>query len=241
MSLTVRYFFCLLCCGVSAAQAQDSAAVDAKLKYLYFPQAPLRPWTVGVGISATTMPYEITEELHYRIPALEVQALRRIGGDFSLFGRASLQGIQNYFSVGPRWSGRLNKRVSLALGNDVAYWFGFVNVQGFRTQATGIQNFPNVSVGIRLKRRVLFTVRAEQVMTLDISPKAGGIKIHDNYKLFSGSAFTVMLEQPFYGRNKHMALGFRALYTSFFWQTWSAFSTFDRNFFYPQLVACLIL
>jgi hypothetical protein len=240
MSLTVRFLF-LLCLFAGSTRAQDSTAVDAKLKFLYFPQVPTRPWTVGVGISATTMPYEITEELHYRIPALEVQALRRINGSFSLAGRASLQGIQNYFSLGPRWSQRVNKRVSLALGDDVAFWFGYVNVQGFRTRATGFQNFPNASIGIRLKSQVLFTVRAEQVMTLDISPRAADIKIHDNYKLFSGSAFTVMLEQPFYGKNKRMALGFRALYTSFFWQTWSAFSTFDRNFFYPQLIVCLIL
>ncbi|TCJ12617.1 hypothetical protein EPD60_15230 [Flaviaesturariibacter flavus] len=240
MSLTVR-LLSLLSLFPLLAGAQDTAAVDARLKFLYFPQAPARAWTVGVGVSATTMPYEITEELHYRIPALEVQALRKIGADFSLFGRASLQAVQNYVSLGPRWSRRLTKRTSLSLGDDVAFWFGAVNVQGFRTKATGVQNFPNATVGIRMKKQVLLSLRAEQVMTLDVSPRAGDIKIYDNYKLFSGAAFTVMLEQPFYGRNKRMALGFRALYTSFFWQTWTAFSTFDRNFFYPQLIACLIL
>jgi hypothetical protein len=240
MSLTVRLTICLFFVA-AAASAQDTAAVDRKLKFLYFPQAPTRAWTVGVGVSATTMPYEITEELHYRIPALEVQALRRIGAGFSLAGRASLQGIQNYFSLGPRWSKRITKRTSISIGDDVAFWFGSVNVQGFKTSATGMQNFPNASIGFRFKKQVLLTVRAEQIMTLGISPKAGDIKISEKYNLMSGSAYTVMLEQPFYGKNKRLALGFRAMYTSFFWQTWSAFARFDRNFFYPQLIACLIL
>ncbi|GAB4091429.1 hypothetical protein GCM10028786_03550 [Flaviaesturariibacter terrae] len=222
------------------AQAHFDSTVRHQLKFLYFPLAPQRNWTVGVGATATTMPYEITEELHYRIPALEVAALRRLGNKLSLYGRGSLQGFQNYFSVGPRLSFPLTRRVSAAVGNDIAFWFGFNNFQGFKTHATGWQNFPSLSVGYRFNKQVLLTVRAESIMTLDVRPVAGTIKIVSQFQTFSGSAYTVMLEQPFYGK-KRMALGFRAAYTSFFWQTWSAFSTHDRNFFYPQLIACLTL
>src|SRR5689334_12403258 len=80
----------------------DSAS--RHLKYIYFPKAPQRKWTVGMGITTTTMPYEITEEIHYSIPALEVAVLRRLGNKVSLYGRGSLQGFQNLFSVGPRVS-----------------------------------------------------------------------------------------------------------------------------------------
>ncbi|RYY87360.1 MAG: hypothetical protein EOO15_12095 [Chitinophagaceae bacterium] len=209
-----------------------------RLRFLYFPLSPKRAWTVGVGVTATTMPYEITEELHYQIPALEVSVLRRVGNRGALYGRASIQGFQNLISIGPRVSFPLTSRMSLGLGDDVAFWFGFNNFEGFKTQATGWQNFPNLTVGYRFNKQVLLSVRAEMIMTIDIRPKAGDIKINSQYNTFSGSAYTVMLEQPFYGR-KRMALGLRAAYTSFFWQTWSAFSTYERNFFYPQLIACV--
>ncbi|GAA4323650.1 hypothetical protein [Flaviaesturariibacter amylovorans] len=231
----------LLLAALSGAQALAQDTLPHDLKYITFPLAPQRPWTVGVGITATTMPYEVTEEFHYQVPAVEVQALRRLGAGFSLQGRASLQVFQNYFSIGPRWSARITDRISAGVGNDVAFWFGSVNVEGFRTRATGWQNFPNVSVGYRFGRQVLLTLRAESIMTLDISPRAGDIKIRDDYRLFSGSAYTLLLEQPFYGRNKRLALGLRGIYTSSFWQTWSIFSALDRNYFYPQFIACLIL
>ncbi|RYY97575.1 MAG: hypothetical protein EOO11_10495, partial [Chitinophagaceae bacterium] len=169
-------------------RAQDSLPPD--LKYVYFPLAPQRPWTVAAGITATTMPYEITEELHYRIPALEVHALRRLGGGFALDARASIQVLQNYISLGPRYSGRLTDRISFSLGNDVAFWFGRVNREGFKTSATGIQNFPNAALGYRFNRSVLLTLRAESIMTLSINPRAGDIKIRDNFERFSGSAYT---------------------------------------------------
>ena len=223
----------------NSSRAQDTLPSD--LRHLYFPLHPQRPWTYAVGITATTMPYEITEELHYRIPALEFQALRSVGKNLSLHGRASVQGFQNYFSVGPRWNARLSNRVSVGLGDDVAFWFGFVNIEGFKTRGTGWQNFPHASIGYRFNRQVLLTLRAEQIMNLGVSPYAGDIKINGNYHLFSGSTYTLMLEQPFYGRNKRLAIGLRGMYTSFFWQTWSAFSTVDRNYFYPQLIVCLIL
>ncbi|RYD98313.1 MAG: hypothetical protein EOP50_05050 [Sphingobacteriales bacterium] len=208
------------------------------MRFIYFPAHPQRAWTMALGVTATTMPYEVTEELHYRIPALEISVLRRLPGNFSLYGRASVQGFQNYIAIGPRWSVPVTKRTSIGLSDETAFWFGFNNFEGFKTSATGLQNFPALSAGIRFKKQVLLTLRAEAILTLGVNSHAGDIKIASRYKTGSGSAYTVMLEQPFYGK-KRMALGFRAAYTSFFWQTWSAFSTYDRNFFYPQLIACI--
>jgi hypothetical protein len=238
-----RLRFLLFCVVfVPGTEAMSQSGKDStngrKLHFIYFPQTPNRKWTFGMGITATTLPYEITEELHYRIPALEFVALHRINKHFSALGRASMQGFQNYFSVGPRWSQQLSSKVWLSVGDDAAFWFGFNNFEGFKTNASGWQNFPNISGGYHFNKQVLLTVKAEAILTLGVNSQAGDIKIKSNFKTLSGSAFTVMMEQPFYGK-KRMALGFRATYTSFFWQTWSAFSTYDRNFFYPQLIACL--
>jgi len=220
------------------SRAQDSLLHD--LRFLHFPLSPKRAWTWGAGLTATAMPYEVAEEFRYRIPAFELRGLARINQKIALETRASLQGFQNLLSIGPRLNFRLTDRMSVAAGNNIAWWFGFVNVQGFRTRGHGLQNFPYLSAGYRFNRQVLLSVHAESIMTLGSWPRAGDIRIHDQRRLFSGSAYTLMLEQPFAGR-KRLALGFRAQYTSFFWQTWSIFPVFERNYFYPQLITCLIL
>jgi hypothetical protein len=77
-------------------------------------------------------------------------------------------------------------------------------------------------------------------MNLGINTYAGDTKVTTDYRLFSGSAYSVVLEQPFYGK-KSLSLGFRAMYTNFFWQTWTLFEPYDRNLFFPQIIIGLIL
>jgi len=224
------------CCLSSSAQ---DIPIDGQ-KYTQFPHPLQRRSITSIGITATTMPYEITEELHYRIPAVDVHLLRRISRHWHADFRAGIQGLQNHFTVGPHWSKKISHRTSLSLGNDIGYWFAFLNVEGFRTHANGWQNYPSATIGYRFNKRILVSFRAEAMMTLDINTFAGDIPVTHNYQLFSGSSYTLALEQPFYG-HKSLTLGFRAIYTKFFWQTWSAFSNFDRDFFYPQLIVGLIL
>ena len=217
---------------------QDSAM--ARQKFIYFPHSLQHKWTTSIGLTGTTMPYEITEELHYRIPAGDFHVLRKLSDQWSLDGRINFQIVQNIVSLGPHWATPLTDRLSLGVADDIGYWIGFINVEGFKTKGRGWQNYPSVSLGYRFNKGVLLTVKADAIMTMGIKTYAGHIPVTTNYDLFSGSSYTVMLEQPFYGQ-KHLSLGFRAIYTNFFWQTWTAFTNFDRNFFYPQIIVGLIL
>ncbi|HEU0065576.1 MAG TPA: hypothetical protein VFQ58_11105 [Flavisolibacter sp.] len=211
-----------------------------KQKFVYFPHPLMHKWTASIGITAATMPYEITEELHYRIPAGDFHVLRKLNNSFYLDGRITFQVIQNLVTLGPRWSRKVSDKVSYSLGNDVGYWFGTVNVEGFRTRGSGWENCPNISLGYRFNRQILLTIKSEAIFTYGIKTFAGNIPVTTNYKHFSGSSYTITIEQPFFG-NKSLTLGLRAIYTNFFWQTWSAFSSFDRIFFYPQLIVGIIL
>ncbi|MGI8633994.1 MAG: hypothetical protein ACR2KZ_01190, partial [Segetibacter sp.] len=80
----------------------------------------------------------------------------------------------------------------------------------------------------------------DAILNFDINTFAGKQRVVTEYRLFSGSSYTIAVEQPFYGK-KNLTLGFRALYTDFFWQTWPSFESFDRNLFFPQLIIGLIL
>jgi hypothetical protein len=209
-------------------------------KFVFFPHPMSQKWTTSVGLTATTMPYDITEELHYRIPAADFHVTRKISDKINLDGRLSLQVLQNLVTIGPRWTTKLNNRFSMGIGDDIGYWFGYVNFAGFKSRGSGWQNYPNFSLGYRFNRQVLLTLRADAILNFNIRTYAGKERVTSDYRLFSGSSYTVAVEQPFYGK-KNLTLGFRAMYTDFFWQTWPAFESFDRNIFFPQLIIGLIL
>ncbi len=209
-------------------------------KFIYFPHPMTKKWSTSVGVTATTLPYDITEELHYRIPSGDVHVIRKLSDHLNLDGRLSIQVLQNLLTVGARWATSLNDRVSLGAGDEIGYWLGYLNFSGFKSRASGWQNYPNLSIGYRFNKQVLLTLRADAILNFDINTFAGKQRVVTEYRLFSGSSYTIAVEQPFYGK-KNLTLGFRALYTDFFWQTWPSFESFDRNLFFPQLIIGLIL
>jgi hypothetical protein len=209
-------------------------------KFIYFPHPMTKKWTTSIGVTATTLPYDITEELHYRIPAGDVHVIRKINDHLNLDGRLSVQVLQNLLTVGARWTTEVNDRISFGAGDEIGYWLGYVNFAGFKSRGSGWQNYPNLSFGYRFNKQVLLTLRADAIMNFNINTYAGKQRVITDYRFLSGSSYTIAVEQPFYGK-KNLTLGFRALYTDFFWQTWPAFESFDRNIFFPQLIIGLIL
>jgi hypothetical protein len=232
--------FLLLCaffaCTLSFAQ---DVPIQGQ-KRIFFPYPMDKGWQTSVGFTSTTMPQEITEEAHFRVPAGDIHVLRKLGNKLYLDSRVNLQVIQNLVSLGPRWATRLSNRVSMAVGNDLAYWFGRINIAGIRTRGHGFQNYPNIAFGYRFNKQVLLTVRAESMMNFGVETFAATTPVKSSYRRFSGSAYSLILEQPFAG-SKSMTLGFRAVYTDYFWQTWTLFENYDRNLFFPQIIVGLIL
>lgn len=232
---------CIIICF--SAYPKITTAQDLPIeqqKFIYFPHPMTHKWTTSIGLTAATLPYDITEELHYRVPAGDFHVIRKISNKVNLDGRISFQVLQNLFTVGPRWTTELNNRVSVGAGDEIGYWFGSVNFAGFKSKGSGWQNYPNLSIGYRFNKQVLLTIRADAIMNFGIKTYAGKERVTTDYRLFSGSSYTIAVEQPFYGK-KNLTLGFRAMYTDFFWQTWPAFESFDRNIFFPQLIIGLIL
>jgi hypothetical protein len=235
----MKYVFCFcfaLCC--TTLRAQDTATHH--LKGVFFPYPMDRSWKVSLGFTNTTMPYDITEEIHYRIPAFDVHILKKLSPSFYTDIRGSVQVLQNLFTIGPRWVHKFSERYSMALGNDFGVWFGNVNVQEIKTRGHGFENIPNFSLGRRFNKKVLLTFRADALMDFGIKTYAVDTELKTKRRLLSGSSYSIVLEQPFYGK-KAITLGFRAIYSDFFWQTWTLFESFDRNIFYPQIIVGLNL
>jgi hypothetical protein len=219
-------------------QAQNDPMQD--LKRMFFPYPMQKNWQVSIGIVSTTMTHEVTEELRYRVPAIDVHVIKKIGKQWLMDGRLNSQAFQNQVTLGPHWNKKLGEHLSMGLGNELGFWIGFMNLAGYKTKGMGWSNTPSISFGYRFEKGSLLTVRAESLMSLGKNTYAGSTRISKENKLFNGSAFAVFFEQPFFA-DKSVTLGFRAIYTNFLWQTWALFENYERNLFYPQIIIGVLL
>ena len=244
----ISLLFCLLALVAPAQRrplpADHPRAVDSTVRQpaIYFPQAPYPgEWRKSLGVVFTTTPPALTEEVRLRVPAVDFNLQRGLTKHFFLVSRLQTQFIQSNLSLGVRWATPLTDRLFLSVGNDVHGWAGVLKLKDvFNSQAVGVQNVPNLSLGYRLTRELQLTVKGEAITDWYYRSQVGSLAIENRNRGFNGLAFTAVLEQPFYG-NRHVSLGLRAAYSNFNWQFWSLYDTFDRNLFYPQLIFNFIL
>jgi hypothetical protein len=209
---------------------------------IFFPQAPLPGhWRKSLGVSFTTTPPELTEEIRVNVPAFDLRVQRGLSKHWYLTSQLQTQFIQNNIGLGIRWATPITGRLFVSAGEDVNVWFGALQIKDvFNSQAQGLQTLPNVSVGYRLTRDVQLTVRGEAILDLYYHSKVGNLEVTYNQRAVNGYAVSFILEQPLYDK-QHVSLGLRAAYSNFNWQLWSLYDTFDRNLFYPQLIFAFIL
>lgn len=175
------------------------------------------------------------------VPAIDFNLQRGVSKRLFLVGRLQTQVVQSNLTLGFRWARPLNDRLFLSVGDDMSGWFGALQVKDvFNSQAYGLQNFPNASLGYQLTKDLQLTAKAEAILDVYYQSKVGSLTIVDNALQTNGLAVSLVLEQPFYGK-RHVSLGFRAAYSNFNWQFWSLYDTFDRNLFYPQVIFDFIL
>jgi hypothetical protein len=205
---------------------------------IYFP-AMLEHSVASAGIVLTTTNSAITEELQFRVPAFDMHYILPVSDRFRVNGRGLIMGLQNHFAAGFSYIfGSGNYRFSA--GDDIAYWFGFFKADGFNTRANGWLNYPNFSVGRKFKDNVFLTLKSELILNLGYKTFVEDNLSATNPKFYNGQRLTLMLEQPFYN-NQWFMLGFGYMHVDLFWQTWIVYENFNRNSFYPQIIAGFIL
>src|SRR4051812_17871704 len=105
----------IVCLFVSATSLGQDVPIEQQ-KFIFFPHPMSQKWTTSVGLTATTFPYDITEEMHYRVPAGDFHVIRKISNSVNLDCRISFQVLQNLVTLGPRWTRKLNNRFSMGAG-----------------------------------------------------------------------------------------------------------------------------
>ena len=243
MSVSPLKFFFLFLFFIAAAQfaeAQDTA-FKAKHAAIYFPYPMYHEkWRSSIGFTLLTTPEDITEEVRLRIPCGDFKVIRKISTNVLMNGRVLFQFVQNHLSAGITYVRPLSTKFYISAGDDMAYWFGFLKLQGFNSKASGWINYPNVSLGYRSGKNLLVTLKAEVSVNLYYQAANGENKFSSGKNYYNGESITVALEQPFYNKT-HLTLAFSATSNYFNWQTWSLFYKTDRKVFYPQITVGFIL
>ncbi len=225
---------------IGVAQAQPDAVEQRP--GIYFPQAP-QPgqWRRSLGLTFSPAPPELTEELRISIPAIDFNLQRGISRHLYLVGRFQTQLVQGSGTIGLRYALPLSKRFFVSIGDDINGWYGVLEIKNvFNSQAFGLQNYPNVSLGFRPSPDLQFTLKAEAILDLRYQSSVGGLGVSQGRQPQNGYAFTAVLEQPYYHK-RHLSVGFRAAYTRFNWQFWALYSSFDKKLFYPEIIFDFIL
>lgn len=216
--------------AVPTASAQE---ITPNAPGVAFP-APRLPWQWerSIGLSLSTMPRVIVEEEFNQSPALDVRSRLGLPWGFSAEARILAQVLTNHIEFGGSWSFSLG-RFAFSLGDNAAFWFGFLTIDGFDNSANGWLNYPHVSVGYDLGR-LRCTFRADLLLVLSFRSYAGDYLLASDKNGFGGYSASLTIEQPFW-KNTHVLIGFKASYLKYFYQSWFTFETFNRFLFIPEL------
>ncbi|MDT8322557.1 MAG: hypothetical protein RRA94_00495 [Bacteroidota bacterium] len=215
------------------------AQTGAVRPWLYFP-APRGAGDVRtmVGVRLLTLPREIVEEEINKAPALDGAVAIGLRGQTALHAQAILQYVTNHIRVGGKWTHRLGN-FGIGAGYDIGIWFGFADFEGFDNRGNGWTHYPQLLFGYDFGD-VLLSLRGEVIWIQAMRTFVGENEIRSTGNRIAGGSLMAVLEQPFWG-NTHAALGVRLSLTEFHYQSWFAFSTFERKLLFSELILGILL
>jgi hypothetical protein len=238
MTARTRATLAILACGLFFARGYPQES-DSTTPHLYYP-APLQlwQWESSLGLTVATLPQDIVEEEINQSPALDIHSRLGFPLGFSLDGRLVTQVLTNHATLGAKWSHAFG-RFAFSIGDDIAWWFGFLAVEGFDNNANGWLNYPNLSIGYDAGQFRL-ALKAEALLVLSFTSYAGENVISSNRNTFGGFSLAFVVEQPFW-KSTHVTLGLKTSFLRFFYQSWFTYETFNRYLFIPELFMGFLL
>jgi hypothetical protein len=189
------------------------------------------------ALSQVKLPFDWLETA-VQVPLLHFHVNYAFTKSFTVDGRLSTLGIANQITLGPRWHQQINN-FSFNIGYDVAYAFGFLNVEGFDSSVSTWINYPNASVGFKIND-IAFTLKGELNIVTSNESRQGDIIISRDRNFYNGFTIGIYMEQRLW-KNQVCIIGFKNSSARYHFMAWPAFSTFNRLYNIPEVYLGLIL
>jgi len=194
----------------------------------------------AIGITLSKPPEEVVEEFSDVLHAPLVEYIIQYGmsDDFLLELRATTIIVSNHIAVGTKWTLK-STPFATAIGSDVAYWFGSLQIEGFDNSVGGWSMYPHVALGWDCGKFKL-TMRIELNLLLRQMKRTGEITVQHAANIFNGGSIIFYLEQPLW-KDNYVALAFKCNFMRYYYVVWPGFPTFDRYSYIPEFYVGIVL
>ena len=220
-------------------------------------QAPARPDTFDITMHCLRFPHELKKygfqigtgffmakppmdllENAIQAPIFNVHMNYGLPWHLSLEGDVSTIIVSNQFALGPRF-GYSFRNFSFNIGYDIAFVYGQLKQAGFNNSTKNWINYPNLSLGYKLKK-MAFTLKTEGVYVTSVTQVTDGMELSKTSNFYNGFTVGLYIEQRLWKDNVFI-FGIKDNYEKYYWPTWMLFTTFNRFYHIPELSFMWIL
>jgi len=192
---------------------------------------------IAAGLSMVKPPMDLLENA-IQAPLVNIHMTFGLPWKFSLEGDVTTIVVSNQIAIGPRLGFSI-KNFSFNIGYDIAFVYGQLRQAGFNNSAKVWINYPNLSLGYKLKK-MAFTLKTEAVIVTSVVQKSGENEVSRTKNFFNGFTAALYIEQRLW-KNHVFIIGLKDNYEKFYWPTWMLFNTFNRYYHIPELSFSWIL
>jgi hypothetical protein len=205
---------------------------------MQFPH-PEKKWgfKISAGLSMVKPPKDLLENA-IQAPLVNIHMIFGLPWNLSLESELTTLIVSNQLTLGPRFS-YLYKNLGVKVGWDVAFVYGQLKQAGFDNSLMAWIQYPNFSIGYKLKK-VAFTFKGEMVIVTKTVSKTGENEVDHSNNFINGGTIAFYIEQRIH-KNKVFVIGIKDNYEKIYWPTWMLFSTFNRFYNIPELYFSWIL
>jgi len=236
-SLLALLFF-LASVPVVAQDPVKQDTFDITIPSMRFPHQYTKwGFQIGAGFEMVKPPKDLLENA-IQAPLVNIHMTFGLPWKISLEGDVSTILVSNQITLGPR-IGYGYKNFYFNAGYDLAFVYGQLKQGGFNNSAVIWLNYPNLSLGYKLKK-MAFTLKGEIVYVTSVKQKTDEIILSTTKNFYNGFTVAFYLEQRLW-KNHVFIFGIKDNYEKYYWPTWMLFSTFDRYYHIPELSFMWIL
>jgi hypothetical protein len=234
--LTLLLFFLLQQGYPQEAKVADT--FDITMNSMRFPHQ-YKKWgfQIGAGLQLVRPPADLLENA-IQAPLVNIHMTFGLPWRFSLEADVSTILVSNQIAIGPR-IGYGFKNFYFNAGWDGAFVYGQLRQGGFDNSTRVFLQYPNLSLGYKLKK-MAFTLKGEAVFVTRLIQTSGDKELTRSKDFYNGITVGFYLEQRLW-KDSVFIFGIKDNYEKYYWPTWMIYTTFNRFYHIPELSFMWIL